>query len=240
MKIVILTGLFERFDPSIYYIFEFQFNWIFVLVPIIFLCNRYWLIPSRSIIIINLLLNIVYNEFSVSIGSKNLFSNVLIFTGIIFYLILLNFFSLFPYVFPSTRHLIFNLSISLSILTGILIFSIYSNYLKFMSHLVPYNSPKPLINFIVIIELIRYLIRPMTLAIRLSSNLIAGHLILILLSNFIIKFIYLMPLRLLVQNTLLVLEISISVIQAYVYSVLITLYFKESNRANEKKIFHIS
>ncbi|CAD1469819.1 unnamed protein product, partial [Heterotrigona itama] len=130
-------------------------------------------------------------NFSVSVGSKNLFSNVLIFTGIIFYLILLNFFS-------------------------ILIFSIYSNYLKFMSHLVPYNSPKPLINFIVIIELIRYLIRPMTLAIRLSSNLIAGH----LNPN---------SSELLVQNTLLVLEISISVIQAYVYSVLITLYFKESN-----------
>ncbi|CAD1473841.1 unnamed protein product, partial [Heterotrigona itama] len=109
-------------------------------------------------------------------------------------------------------HLMFNLSISLSMFLGLFIFSIYNNYLKFFSHLVPYNSPKPLINFIVIIE---YLIRPTTLAIRLSSNLISGHLILILLSNFIINFLSLIPVTIIIQNTLLILEISMSIIQAY-------------------------
>ena len=62
------------------------------------------------------------------------------------------------------------------------------NYpIQFFTHLVPVNSPNLVIQFIVVIELIRLLIRPLILSIRLSSNLILGHLILILLRNFIIK-----------------------------------------------------
>lgn len=93
------------------------------------------------------------------------------------------------------------------------------------------NSPVFLINFIIIIELIRLIIRlyQWTLSIRLSANLISGHLILTLLGIFIRNFISILPINLIIQNILLTLEIFISIIQSYVFSILLILYFSESN-----------
>jgi len=97
-------------------------------------------------------------------------------------------------------------------------------------HLVPQGTPNILIFFIVLIETIRNLIRPRTLAVRLTANMIAGHLLITLISstgNFlIILFLFIM---LLIQCLLIILELRVSIIQAYVFSVLITLYRAEVN-----------
>lgn len=226
MKMIMINNLFEIFDPSINnYI---QLNWIFIFFPIIIFPNSYWLIPSRILIIYKLFIKYLFNEFKIIIINKYII-NIFLFLRIIIYIITLNLFRLIPYIFTSTRHLLFNLSIAFSIWLRFIIYSIINFPIKTLRHLVPLNSPKFLINFIVIIELIRLFIRPWTLSIRLSANLISGHLILILLRNFIINFILLFPFTLLIQNILLILEISIALIQAYVFSILLTLYFSESN-----------
>lgn len=225
---LILINLFETFDPSIYFIYKFQFNWIFISITIIIFPINYWLIPSRFNILFNKFISNLFNEFSISI-KKKIINNLFIFLRLIFFIIFINFFRLFPYIFSSTRHLLFNLSLSLSLWLRFFIYLIYNFPINFLKHLVPLNSPKPLIHFIVIIELIRLIIRPWTLSIRLSSNLISGHLILILLRNFIINWIRIIPISIIIQNILLILEISISIIQAYVFSILLSLYFNESN-----------
>lgn len=225
---LIIINLFETFDPSIYFIYKFQFNWIFISITIIIFPINYWLIPSRLNILFNKFIFNLFNEFSISI-KKKIINNLFIFLRLIFFIIFINFFRLFPYIFSSTRHLLFNLSLSLSLWLRFFIYLIYNFPINFLKHLVPLNSPKPLIHFIVIIELIRLIIRPWTLSIRLSSNLISGHLILILLRNFIINWIRIIPISIIIQNILLILEISISIIQAYVFSILLSLYFNESN-----------
>ena len=176
MKLIILN-LFKRFDPSIYFIYNFQFNWIYIFLRLIIFRNNYWLIPSRINILINKFILILYNEYSKSIY-KNSISNIYLFLSLIIYIIIINFFRLFPYIFSTTRHLLFNLSISLSLRIRFFIYSLLNYTIKFFTHLAPINAPKLLTHFIVIIELIRLLIRPLTLSIRLSSNLISGHLIL--------------------------------------------------------------
>jgi F-type H+-transporting ATPase subunit a len=83
--------------------------------------------------------------------------------------------------------------------------------------------------FIVIIEIISNTIRPITLSVRLAANIIAGHLLLTLLRN-------LLPRRTLLifsstfaaQTLLIVLETAVAVIQAYVFSILATLYASEA------------
>ena len=50
-----------------------------------------------------------------------------------------------------------------------------------LAHLVPLGTPAPLMPFMVVIEVIRNLIRPITLSVRLAANMIAGHLLLTLL-----------------------------------------------------------
>jgi F-type H+-transporting ATPase subunit a len=94
---------------------------------------------------------------------------------------------------------------------------------------VPQGTPPALISFMVIIETVRNIIRPGTLAIRLSANIIAGHLLLTLLGNQTAASRSLILSGLLItQILLLVLESAVSIIQAYVFIVLSSLYSRES------------
>ena len=80
--------------------------------------------------------------------------------------------------------------------------------------------------FIVLIERIRRVIRPLTLAIRLSANIIAGHLLLTLLGNQLAE-LRMLGLIIPTEIILVILEIAVSLIQAYVFSILLTLYIRE-------------
>ena len=134
-----------------------QLNWIFILIPIIMFPNLYWLIPSRIMIIFKLLIDYLFNEFKIIIINKYI-SNVYIFLRIIIYIIVLHLFRLVPYIFTSTGHLLFNLSTAFSIRLRFIIYTAINFPIKILRHLVPLNSPKFLINFIVIIEIIRDLL----------------------------------------------------------------------------------
>jgi F-type H+-transporting ATPase subunit a len=96
------------------------------------------------------------------------------------------------------------------------------------AHLVPQSTPAALIPFIVVIETIRNIIRPGTLAVRLAANIIAGHLLITLLGNQTASVSsYLVGILLFVQILLLILESAVATIQAYVFAVLSTLYSRE-------------
>nr|BBA74595.1 ATP synthase F0 subunit 6 [Apis nigrocincta] len=221
-----LMNLFEMFDPSSNN--YLSLNWLFMFLPILVFPSIYWLIQSRILFILKLLLNFMYNEFKIISKSKYQ-SNIIIFISLMIYIMIVNIFSLMPYIFTLTSHLLLNMALSLTLWFSFLIYLIYNNYMAFLSHLVPLNSPVFLMNFMVIIELISLIIRPWTLSIRLSANLISGHLILTLLGIFISNFITILPINLLIQNMLLTLEIFMSIIQSYVFSILLILYFSESN-----------
>jgi len=99
-----------------------------------------------------------------------------------------------------------------------------------LAHLVPSGTPYALIPFMVLIELIRNIIRPLTLSVRLAANIVAGHLLLTLLRSQCSNVILLILLPLIVTLVLLaVLESAVALIQAYVFSVLRTLYIAEVN-----------
>jgi len=81
----------------------------------------------------------------------------------------------------------------------------------------------------VIIELIRLIIRPITLSIRLRANIIAGHLLISLISNSIINENLLLFFSGAVgQRLLVLLETAVAIIQSYVFLVLIILYSVDS------------
>jgi F-type H+-transporting ATPase subunit a len=92
---------------------------------------------------------------------------------------------------------------------------------------VPQGTPTFLINFIVLIEIIRILIRPITLSVRLTANILAGHLLISLLRNFIMRRNF-FGIILLLPFILTVLERAVAFIQAYVFVTLVTLYATEN------------
>lgn len=99
-----------------------------------------------------------------------------------------------------------------------------------LAHLVPLGTPYPLTPFMVIIEIVRNVIRPLTLSVRLAANIVAGHLLLTLLSSQSLNPSYLIIALVLSALILLsVLETAVALIQAYVFSLLSALYLNEVN-----------
>ena len=97
----------------------------------------------------------------------------------------------------------------------------------------PLGTPVPLMPLIVIIEIVRRLIRPITLSVRLAANIVAGHLLIALIRGPISVlrfFIFILVLSGLLLLTLL--ELAVSFIQAYVFRTLISLYIIEANSPN--------
>ena len=134
---------------------------------------------------------------------------------------------LFPYIFTSRSHMVFTLTLSLPFWLGQMFYGWINNINNLLIHLIPQNTPFILMPFIVIIELISSFIRPVTLSIRASANIIAGHLLVSLLSSAAQNFLLFLPITIIFQLALTSMELAVALIQAYVFSVLITLYSSE-------------
>lgn len=97
----------------------------------------------------------------------------------------------------------------------------------FLGHIVPSGAPQAILFILVAIELIRNLIRPITLAVRLSANMLAGHMLIAVVNSYL----RLSPAVVLVASFaifMVVLEICVALIQAYVITSLRILFFRES------------
>jgi F-type H+-transporting ATPase subunit a len=103
------------------------------------------------------------------------------------------------------------------------LFRALNNTNHFLSHLVPLRTPLPLSQFIVLIETASQFIRPITLSVRLSANITAGHILIALCANNIYT-INAISSALLI---LVFLEIAVAFIQSYVFTILISIYMRE-------------
>nr|ACT80183.1 ATP synthase F0 subunit 6 [Asphondylia rosetta] len=221
-----MNNIFSMFDPSTN-LFIIPMNWIIMLLIILFLPNNFWLINNNFTLIFKKIFSLMYNEFKIILNNKiNNFN--LFFISLFMMISLYNFMGLFPYIFTSTSHLSINFSLAIPLWLTLMIYGWINKTNHMFTHLVPQNTPNLLIMFMVLIELISLFMRPITLMIRLTANLIAGHLLLTLLSSMGSKLSFiLMNNLLLIQIILLILESAVSIIQAYVFSILITLYTSE-------------
>jgi len=156
-----------------------------------------------------------------------------VFLKSIFFLILFgNIFGLIPFSFTITSHLIYTFSISFSIWLGITMLALYLQGMGFFKLFVPGGAPAPLLVLLVPIEVLSYVARCLSLAIRLFANMMSGHTLLNILSGFVIKIassglllVALVPFA--VVMAVSVLEMGIAFLQAYVFVVLVCIYLKD-------------
>ena len=157
---------------------------------------------------------------------KNSFLQI-IFNGLFIILLINNFLGLIIYIFSTTSHLSLTLVTSLILWVSIFIVNIIYNIKNFLSHLVPNGISYFLIPLIVLIETLRNLVRPLILGIRIRANIIAGHLLITLVRELLAG---VGTAFLLVGGgiaLLVILETIVSVIQAYIFTILLGLYFSE-------------
>nr|ATU74756.1 ATP synthase F0 subunit 6 [Thoradonta obtusilobata]QPK42116.1 ATP synthase F0 subunit 6 [Thoradonta nodulosa] len=222
-----MTNLFSSFDPSTSS--STAANWLSTMIFIIILPTSYWLMNSRCQMLSNSILIKLNSEFSVIMNNNNKKSTI-VFISIFTLMLINNFMGLFPYIFTSTSHMVMTLSIALPTWLSFNLYGWINKTNHMFEHLVPLGTPGILMPFMVCIESISNMIRPGTLAIRLAANMIAGHLLLTLLGNMGSKIHELLLIPMLsIQTLLFILEMAVSIIQAYVFSILTTLYSSEIN-----------
>nr|YP_009501987.1 ATP synthase F0 subunit 6 [Trioza anthrisci]AWU49068.1 ATP synthase F0 subunit 6 [Trioza anthrisci] len=221
-----MMSLFSMFDPTA--IFSIQLNWFFMFITFTILPCLYWKSLSRTNLIFFLIFKNLNKEFS-SLFNKNMLlkGTTLIMIALFLLILINNMTSNYPYTFCCSAHLSFSLALSLPIWTSIMLF-LWLNLNKTMfAHLVPSGTPAMLMPLMVLIELTSNFIRPMALAVRLSANLIAGHLLMALLGNTLNLNSNIWIIILAIQTMFLLFELMVAMIQSYVFSVLMTLYSSE-------------
>nr|YP_010464305.1 ATP synthase F0 subunit 6 [Strongylium nakanei]UUL71682.1 ATP synthase F0 subunit 6 [Strongylium nakanei] len=222
-----MANLFSSFDPSTNW--NSSLNWTSTFLGFLFIPPMFWLIPSRTNTVWNLITKTLHKEFKTLLGPK-IKGTSIIFISLFSMILYNNFLGLFPYIFTSTSHMALTLSLALPLWLSFMLFGWMNNTIHMFAHLVPQGTPPVLMPFMVCIETISNVIRPGTLAIRLSANMIAGHLLMTLLGNTgSLMSIYMINLLLITQILLLLLESAVAIIQSYVFAVLSTLYSSEVN-----------
>nr|YP_009059884.1 ATP synthase F0 subunit 6 [Lepidoblepharon ophthalmolepis]BAP58969.1 ATPase subunit 6 [Lepidoblepharon ophthalmolepis] len=152
--------------------------------------------------------------------------------SLLFFLTLLNLLGLLPYTFSPTSQLSLNLGLAVPLWLATVIIGFWNQPNHALAHLLPEGTPTLLVPMLIIIETISLFIRPLALGVRLTANITAGHLLIQLVSTAIFVLIPLMPAVAILTAALLLLliflEIAVAMIQAYVFTLLLTLYLEEN------------
>nr|UFY97915.1 ATP synthase F0 subunit 6 [Hyalopterus arundiniformis] len=215
------TNLFNIFDPSTT-IFNLQLNWMSSFLIILMMPNLLWIMPNRMNWLMMKMFNMLNNEMLLLYKMKKIKSPAFLFISLFLFILLNNFFSLFPYIFSSSSHMVFSITLALPFWLFFIIMSTFKNTKNMIAHLIPLNTPIYLAPLMTIIETMSIIIRPLSLSIRLTANLIAGHLLMTLLNCNSLMLIILM-----IQMFMMIFELCVALIQSYVFSILSSLYSSE-------------
>jgi F-type H+-transporting ATPase subunit a len=140
-----------------------------------------------------------------------------------------------PYNYTIATSMIVSIGLSFTIFIGVTILAVYLHKLVFFSYFVPSGTPLALVPLLVLIELVSYAARAVSLGVRLFANMTAGHTLLKILSTFLgqmfssnvlVFFLTLIPFSIFIA--LIGLELAVSVIQAYVFCILTSSYIKDA------------
>jgi ATP synthase subunit 6 len=195
--------------------------------------KSFYLIPTRWQVLHETLFATIAGLVQDNLGRKGL--KYFPFLYIVFVFVLVsNLYGLVPFSFTTTSLIVVTLSLSITMFGGVMYISITTHKTHFFSAFLPGGTSLGLAFLLVPIEIVSYFFKPLSLAVRLFANMIAGHTLLKVISGFswaLIKkgglffLLHLVPLFVLVL--LIGLELGVAVIQAYVFLVLSIIYLRE-------------
>ena len=186
------------------------------------------IIPSKIQLITEMVYNFVAKMISDTAGSKAKPYFPFIFSLFMFVLIC-NMVGMLPYSFTVTSHIIVTLIMASFIFVAVTIIGFVKHGFKYLNIFVPSGVPAILLPLITIIEIISYLSRPVSLAVRLFANMMAGHTMLKVFGGFVVSLGILggwLPLSFSVALTGL--EILVAFLQAYVFAILTCIYLNDA------------
>ena len=186
------------------------------------------LIPSKMQLVTEMSYSFIAKMINDTAGSSAKAFFPFIFTLFMFVLFC-NMIGMLPYSFTVTSHIIVTFVLAAFVFVGVTILGFIKHGIKYLELFVPKGVPKILLPLIVIIEIISYLSRPVSLSVRLFANMMAGHTMLKVFGGFVISLGLLggwLPLSFSVALTGL--EILVAFLQAYVFAILTCIYLNDA------------
>jgi F-type H+-transporting ATPase subunit a len=192
------------------------------------------MIPGRLQAAAELCYETVLSMCTEQIGHEGRKFFPLVFT-LFFFILFGNLLGVFPYFFTFTSHIAVTLALSLFVFIFVTGVALKEHGLHFFSYFVPPGVPGLLIPLMVLIEIISYLSRIVSLSVRLFANMMAGHVMLEVFGSFIVMLaavggLALVPagLSLAVNTALIGFELLVATLQAYVFAVLTCIYLHDA------------
>jgi F-type H+-transporting ATPase subunit a len=155
--------------------------------------------------------------------------------SLFFFILISNLTGNVPYSYTLGTSIIVSIGLSFTIWVGVTILALSIHRVKFFAYFIPSGTPLALVPLLVLIELISYVARAFSLGIRLFANMVAGHTLMKILSTFlyqmfssslIVALLTLIPFSLFLA--IMGLELAVSFIQAYVFTILTCSYIKDA------------
>ncbi len=217
-------------NASLFMLLTLAGVWLFLSVGM----RRAALVPGRWQSAVEML-----HEFVVSMVDENIGPNGRRYVPFIFalfvFILFANILGLLPFAFAVTSHIWVTFAFAAFIFLLCVAIGLARHGLHFFELFVPPQTPVLLLPLIVLIELISFLSRPLTLSVRLFANMTAGHILLQVFAGFIVSlglaggaFWVLGILPLAMNVALYALELLVAVVQAYVFALLTCVYLNDS------------
>ena len=186
------------------------------------------LIPTRLQVSGELFYSLITDTVNQNVGTKGKKFVPLIFTLFMF-IMTCNLFGMIPYGFTVTSHIsvTFALAMMVFLLVTLLGFALHGFH--FFSLFLPKGTPWWLAPLMIIIELFTYLARPVSLSLRLTANMVAGHVLLKDIAGFVVSMaIYFKIFPIPFISVLIGFEIFVAILQAYIFTILSCVYLNDA------------
>jgi len=207
---------------------------IYLLLTVSFIIGFYktaliqnTLIPNNLQILAESIYNFILSLIIEQAGTKGLRFFPVLF-ALFNFILFANLLGITRYAFTITAQIILTLLLSLSFFITWIIIGIMTLKLQFLRIFLPRGIPSWLMPLLVIIEILSFLIRPLSLSIRLFANMLAGHILLYIIGSATITLALLGFFPFLFILAFLILELGIAFLQAYVFTILLSIYLADS------------
>lgn len=211
--------------------------------------SRYqMLVESIYLFVRNTVLNVAGND-----GAKFVPFVFTLFTFVLF----ANVIGMSPYAFTTTSQLVVTATLSVTVILTVIIYGVWKHQFRFLKLFAPSGAPAILYILLTPIEIISFFARPVSLALRLFANMLAGHVALKLFAGFAVAlasyggsllfsqssnsvgdyivlagqggfFVILSVLSFLVAVALNALEFLVAGLQAFVFAILTSAYLRDA------------
>jgi len=235
----------EQFENHLFYplqIFGYDFSitsfsialtFSFIFFCLLFLLNlsRSYLVPTHAQYIIENFYLFIVGMVRSQTGFSG-FAYIPLVTTVFAFIFCCNFLGLIPFSFTSTAQIFLPFFLSLTLNFGLIVIGFYKHQLTFFRLFIPSGISVFLVPLVFVIEISTYLLRPFSLALRLFANMMAGHTLLfictITLYIGLVTSAFVFATGVLLVFAVFTLELLISFLQAYVFSVLFCVYLNDS------------